>query len=79
VRFVINDTDIGIDFEHNCRNLTLVYIGNVFKAKTLVTVTRDSHYSTCLGHLGQRDRDRIISIFCHTAQGGQGKYSHTLP
>ncbi len=39
------------------------------------TVTRDSHYCTCLGHLGWQDTDRIISIFCHAAQGGQGKYS----
>jgi hypothetical protein len=29
--------------------------------------------TTCLGHLGQRDRDRIISIFCYIAQGGQGQ------
>ena len=29
---------------------------------------------TCLGHLGWSNRDRIISILCHAAQGGQGKY-----
>ncbi len=29
---------------------------------------------TCLGHLGQRDTDRIVSISCRVAQGGQGKY-----
>ncbi len=28
----------------------------------LATATRDSHYCTCLGHLGRHDRDRIISI-----------------
>jgi hypothetical protein len=26
------------------------------------TATLESHYRTCLGHLGQRNRDRIISI-----------------
>jgi hypothetical protein len=26
-----------------------------------VTATRDSHYCTCLGHLGRCDRDRIFS------------------
>ncbi len=26
------------------------------------TVIRDSNYCTCLGHLGRRDTDRIISI-----------------
>jgi hypothetical protein len=26
------------------------------------TVTRDSHYCTCLGHLGRLDTDRIMSI-----------------
>jgi len=39
------------------------------------TVTRDS---TCLDHLGRCIRDRIISIFCCNAQGGQGKYSICL-
>ncbi len=32
-----------------------------------VTATSDSHYCTCLGPLGRRDTDRIISI-------GKGKY-----
>jgi len=32
-----------------------VYIGDVFKAKMSVTVTHDSHYCTCLGHLGRCD------------------------
>ncbi len=41
----------------------------------LATVTSDSHYCTCLGQLGWRDTDRIISILCCAAQGGQGKYS----
>ncbi len=31
-------------------------------AKLLVTATPDSHYCACLGHLGQHDTDRIISI-----------------
>ncbi len=42
---------------------------------TYGSVTCDSHYCTCLGHLGQRDTDRIISILCHVPQGGQAKYS----
>jgi hypothetical protein len=43
--------------------LWIVYIGVVFKAITLATATRDSHYCTCLGHLGHWNRDRIISIY----------------
>ncbi len=39
-----------------------VSIGDVYKAKMQATVTHNSHYCTCLGHLGQRDTDRIISI-----------------
>ncbi len=27
-----------------------------------VTATRDSHHCSCLGHLGQRDTDRIVYI-----------------
>jgi hypothetical protein len=46
--------------------LWIVYIGVVLKAIMLATATCDSHYCTCLGHLGRCDRDRIISI-------GQGK------
>jgi hypothetical protein len=34
-----------------------VYIGNVFKAKMPATATRDRHYCTCLGHLGQRTKN----------------------
>jgi len=30
--------------------------------KTQATATHGSHYCTCLGHLGQHDTDRIISI-----------------
>jgi hypothetical protein len=30
--------------------------------KPSATGTRDSHYSTCLGHLGLHDTDRIISF-----------------
>jgi hypothetical protein len=33
-----------------------------FKVKTLETATCDSHYCTCLGHLGQHN-NKIISIF----------------
>ncbi len=43
-------------------------------AKLSVTATCDSHYCTCLGHLGWHNTDRIISIFCCTIRGGQGKY-----
>jgi hypothetical protein len=32
-------------------------------AKPSTTVTHDSHYSTCLGYLGQGNTDRIVSIF----------------
>jgi hypothetical protein len=34
---------------------------------------------TCLGHLGQGETDRIVSISCRVTQGGQGKYSHMSP
>ncbi len=36
--------------------------------------TRQSLESTCLGHLGQHDTDRIVSISCCATQGGQAKY-----
>ncbi len=48
--------------------LSHVSIGNVFKVKMVATATRDSHYCTFLGHVGQRNTDRVISI-------GQGKCS----
>jgi hypothetical protein len=32
------------------------------RQKTPATVTCDSHYCTCLGHFGQPDTERIISI-----------------
>jgi len=48
--------------------LRCISIGEVFRMKTPATATHDSHYYTCLGHLGQLNTDRIISI-------GQGKYS----
>jgi hypothetical protein len=32
-------------------------------------------HCTCLGHLGQCNRDWIVSIFCRTTQSGQGKYN----
>jgi hypothetical protein len=38
------------------------------------TGTIDSHHCSCLGHLGQCHKDRIVSISCCVAQGGQGKY-----
>jgi hypothetical protein len=40
---------------------------------TPVTVTSDTHHCSCLGHLGLRDTDRIVSISCRIAQGGLGK------
>ncbi len=49
-------------------HLRLVYIGIVFKSITLATVTFDSHYCTCFGHLGHCDRDRIISIYVTPAK-----------
>ncbi len=55
--------------------LKLHFHWRYFKAKTQATLTLDSHYGTCLGHLGRGDTDRIISILCHAAHGGQGKYS----
>ncbi len=39
-----------------------------------VTTTSNIHHCSCLGHLGLRDTDRIVSISCRIAQGGQGKY-----
>ncbi len=41
-----------------------MYIDDVFKAimPTVTIVLRCLCYCTCLGHLGRRDRDRIISI-----------------
>ncbi len=39
------------------------------------TMTCDSQYYTCLGHLAWSNTDRIISICCPTARGGQSKYS----
>ncbi len=44
-------------------HLWIVYIGAVFEVITPATATYDSHYCTCLGHLGHCDRDRIISIY----------------
>ncbi len=44
-----------------------------FIAIKLVTVTRDTHHCSCLGYLGRHNTDRIVSISCHAAQGGQGK------
>ncbi len=37
------------------------------------TVTSDTLHCTCIGHLGLRDTDRIVSISCCIAQGGKGK------
>ncbi len=44
-----------------------------FIAITLATATSDTHRCSCLGHLGQHDTNRIVSISCRIAQGGQGK------
>jgi hypothetical protein len=33
------------------------------KFRAITTATCDSHYCTCLGYLGQRDMDMIISIY----------------
>jgi hypothetical protein len=44
------------------------------RAITPTTETSDSHHCTCLGHLGQCDTDRIVSIYYRAAQGGHGKY-----
>jgi hypothetical protein len=41
---------------------------------TPATATSDTHHCSCLGHLGRCDTDRIVSISCCAAQGGQGKY-----
>jgi hypothetical protein len=41
-----------------------------------VTVTRDSHYCTCLGHLWCYDKKLKRFYLRRAAQGGQGKYSH---
>jgi Dehydrogenase E1 component len=46
----------------------------MFVSKTIGKSTLTSHYYTCLGHLVWRNTDRIVSIYCHAAQGGQGKY-----
>ncbi len=40
----------------------IVYIGVELKAITPATATGDSNYCTCLGHLGRRDTDGIVSI-----------------
>jgi len=46
-----------------------------FSAKTPTIATCDY---TCNGHLGWSDKDRIITIFRYTTQGGQGKYTVCL-
>jgi hypothetical protein len=35
----------------------------------LTTVARDSYHCACVGHLGRRDTDRVVSITCRAAQG----------
>jgi hypothetical protein len=45
-----------------------------FRAIMPTTATLDSHHCTCIGHLGRCNTDRIVSISCRAAQGGQGKY-----
>jgi hypothetical protein len=54
-------------YNHNKYTTTkkLVSNGNVFEVKMPLTVTRDSHYCTCLGHLGWRrytNRNDPISV-----------------
>jgi hypothetical protein len=44
---------------------------------TPATVTSDTHHCSCHSHLGQCGTDRIVSVSCRVAQGGQGKYCHT--
>ncbi len=39
-------------------HLRLMYIGDDFKVKCLRLTTHDSHYHTCIGHLGQHDKIR---------------------
>jgi hypothetical protein len=51
-----------LDIKELGDELWIVSIGEVCKAKLSASVTRDSHYCTCLGHLGWHDTDRIISI-----------------
>ncbi len=50
--------------------LSSLYIGHVFKAITAVTGTHDSHYCTCLGHLGLGDINRKDPI-CVASQRGE--------
>jgi hypothetical protein len=50
--------------------LSHVSIGKV----CVITPATATQNSTCLGYLGQHDTDRIVSISCCAAQGGQGKY-----
>jgi hypothetical protein len=38
------------------------------------TATSSSHHCSCLNDLGRHDTERMVSISCRVAQGGQGKY-----
>ncbi len=58
-RFFVNKQNL-------IRLLWIVYIGEVCRATLSATATHDSHYCTYLGHLGQHDTDKMVSI-------GQGK------
>jgi hypothetical protein len=40
--------------------------------------TKATQNSACLGHLGQRNTDRFVSISSRAAQGGQGKFCFVL-
>jgi hypothetical protein len=53
-----------------CHLLSHVSIGKV----CAIMPATATQYSTCLGHLGRCDTDRIVSISCSVAQHGQGKY-----
>ncbi len=63
-----------IRVEAKSPHLSHVFIAKV-SAKTPAIATCDY---TCNGHLGWRDRDRIITILRCTTQGGQGKYTACL-
>ncbi len=45
-----------------------VFILAKFITITLATATSDTHHCSCLGHLGWRDTDRVVSISCRAAK-----------
>ncbi len=46
----------------------------ILKAKTPAPPTRDSHYCTCLGHLGQHDPNRNVPN-CQGKEGRQYRFA----